>query len=260
MPDTPPNAPTPENQPQPEPQESGGGEDQQVISRAQERIAQLSRQVAEKDRSLELAAETEQRLLEKVQAHIDSRLGSQQPASASRDRDFFPRQSGNQAPQPEDIQSVVKQAVQEAVGQLESQRLEQERLANSQRSSFGQAQKLLPGLAKEGTHETQLWNQLWQSRPDLQGLEDGPLIVAGLVNAALADARAGSSPENRTAAGIGPATLPASGPSVKTQDSRQDPKELLRALTEKGQVVGLTPQEETDMIRLKLAAAEQQRE
>lgn len=260
MADTPQDTP-PTNEPQPEgqPAQEGGGEDQQVLSRAQERIAQLSRQNAEKDRSLELAAETEQRLLDKVQAHIDQRLGSQPSAGASRDRDFFPRQSGNQAPQSEDIQSVVKQAVQEAVGQLESQRLEQERLANSQRSSFGQAQKLLPGLSKEGTPETQLWNQLWLSRPDLQGLEDGPLIVAGLVNAALADARSGApTPETKAAAGIGAATLPASGPSVQTQDSRQDPKELLRALVEKGNVRGLSPEEETQLIQLKMAAAQQQ--
>lgn len=188
--------------------------------------------------------------------------GSQAPKQAPRaaDRGRLPdvlagNASDNGFNQPNiDLRQIVADAVREVVAPLQQER-EAERqnaaLMAAQRNSFNSVLADVPGLAQDGSPEQQLFDRLWKGNPELQRMDNGPALVATMVQGLLASSPAQSTQTARKtlAATHEPLSHQRLGALPGAVDANQT---ALQALAETGSQRPLGDEEMLGLIGLKL--------
>ncbi len=173
-----------------------------ALSEFETRIAQLTGQKAEAERG-NAALEQTVLLLQKQNQVFEQRLndvliGQRPPAQETPALvpSGIPSSTPSAPAQSGDIAKLVASLVQDAVGSAIKPLIDDRaadtaanRLAATQNASLGVAAKQYPQLNDPESVLAKTAERIWASRPDLQGLEDGPLVVASLAASALASSK-----------------------------------------------------------------------
>jgi hypothetical protein len=233
---------------------------------AQDRINQLIKQSTEQDTQLQAAQAQNTTLLAKINELSQKVDGLQQPAGASAADDPIAQllteaaPAGSKAKQlsPEDTAKLISATVQQAIKPLVERAQaadEQTALAASQHSSFQRAVAQSPKLADPNTPLGAAFTQIWDGRPDLQGLEDGPALAAAIAQGVLvADTQAAVTTEQRKVAATvtRPNTAGPTAEALKQTTDAAKAAELGAQLAEKGAIRGHTGEEEIQLLELAL--------
>lgn len=163
------------------------------------------------------------------------------------------------APQQLDAHSVAKlvqTAVQEAVAPL-TQRVQADEAVRAkiakQKASMALAVQSLPQLAEAGSAETQLFNQIYNGMPELQGLERAPEIISEMVRGLSVSSRS----EDRQIADRkvqAAADVPRYG-TIEVPDDTKKANELKAALVDEGSKRGMDVDDMAKYMQLEVGTA-----
>lgn len=194
-----------------------------------------------------------------INQKLDS-LGTPSPGNAppaTPPADPFALSAPSATPDPaasssQDFQTAVNSAVQEALKPLVEQNTAQGEKLTKQRAVYAKVLERSPEFGDPTSEEYQLFNQIYNARPDLQVLADAPSIVSEIVRGITADKR-------QEQASVDLAKQRVSVPQTMGRDSPQgDPqkvREAFTALQAEGERRELTPKERGDYLNLATAVA-----
>jgi len=243
-----------------------GPEEPQGKDRVQARIDQLTRQKHDAERAT--AAQQQridaltQQVSELTNAVTQSRRQTGEPAddlSSLLGTSRKPKESASPAPSPEDLAGLVQSSVQEALAPLVQEREEAakaQELFSEQQRSFQEASQFVPEIATQGSQHQQLFDQIWNSNPELQKSPNGPGLVvsavAGILGESVRESKVQDS-RKQAASSSAPVSPMNRLPSLPGKDA--SPEKAVSALSEKGAESGLNKGELAGLIGLKLGRA-----
>jgi len=140
--------------------------------------------------------------------------------------------------------------------QERQQEKETQLLAQAQLQSFEGAAQFVPDVAVEGTVAADLFQELWNSSPELQVAPNGPAFVVNAVAGILGqDARTSKVQDVKKQAATSPAPSSPLNRLASLPGQNATKESVVRDLAAKGESVGLTSNELTGLIGLKLGTA-----
>jgi hypothetical protein len=242
------------------PDEPAGNEPQGDKNTVQQRIDKLTKQRRDAERQLNDALAQNQELSDRL-SNLEALVNTSptrvpQADPASRQTPYQdPLAPTPQAPQanPNDLGHLVRDILQKELAPLTTM-VQQSAKVNKQQRAFNAAANDFPDLTDPKSEAFQTFQQLWEGRPDLQELDDGPAIVAQLTRGILSDARISSrkTEEKKIAA---EAITPSHATRLSVPDDYDKAVELKQKLADKGKTQGLQEDEMLDLIQLSLGTA-----
>lgn len=155
------------------------------------------------------------------------------------------------APQAADLQRLVQDAVAQALTPLTEGAARTER----HKQGYARVSQQYPAFADPASKAAQIFNKIYTTRADLRGLDDAPVVIAGLVRDILASERAAqqADTERRTLASIPPSSGRKVPVNVGTDADVQQLKNRFLQLHEKGTKLPLSLNEQGDYLNLQVA-------
>lgn len=254
---TTPSEDTPEQQP-----DKGG---------VQDRINQLTRQKNDHSRRAEAAEAKVGELTQQVMRLTETvgDMTTRQSAPTTPAQDPLATLLGTSAPQAKDapaqtsgapdLAAMIQNAVNSAIAPMVQERQQEKEtqlLAQAQLQSFEGAAQFVPDVAVEGTVAADLFQELWNSSPELQVAPNGPAFVVNAVAGILGqDARTSKVQDVKKQAATSPAPSSPLNRLASLPGQNATKESVVRDLAAKGESVGLTSNELTGLIGLKLGTA-----
>ncbi|MEE8522137.1 MAG: hypothetical protein V3S83_12315 [Gemmatimonadota bacterium] len=229
----------------------------------QDRISQLVRQKHEAERGMTdleakvtakdqeliaLAAKVD--ALEKTRSAPQPKTGLPDPLGLATSRDPLP------SPAPSvNVDAAVASAVAKALaplvqGQEESARAQ--KIKFDQSVSFQEAAKDLPQVLVAGSKEETLFNEIWESHPDLHGDTQAPALIIHAIRGTLGGARDLKDQIERKTAATTPQPQAGVQRLSELPDSTTKSKEIQAKLIAKGKETPLSVEEQEILIGLQL--------
>ncbi len=156
----------------------------------------------------------------------------------------------NQSVDENTMRRIVQEAMQPFQQSLEQQ-AEDAELANQHKVAFTQAVATFPELGKQDSEAWEVFSQIWDNRPDLQKIADGPLFVAEAVRGITMSARTEEAKVDSDKR-IASVTRPTDSGRIPLQSDTTKARDLKNQLVEKGERSGFDNTEMEDYLKLKI--------
>jgi len=189
---------------------------------------------------------------QQLEALGNSKAVSVPPANPPVDPFSAPAPADSSVPNSQAFQDSINSAVEKALKPILEQTTENNTRLSKHQASYAKVVERDPAFLDPSTEEKKLFDQVYNSRLDIQGLDDAPAVVAEVVRGMLADERLDSVRQDlaksRTA-------LPASAGRSIPQGDPDKVREAFRQLQTKGEKKELTIAERGDYLNLATAVA-----
>lgn len=203
----------------------------------QERVNQLTRRASTAEASASaLVAENAQLTarLGRLEAQIANQSARQVPTASSQELDL----SG--ADKPDNLDALAQQITQNVLGAVKpildevKQDKADTQLVVQQQQAYNRAAQSYPDLKDTNSELFQVFEKLWEGRPDVHGLPDGPELMAAVAVGVLGGARAGNDVRKMAAA----ADTPKGARQIDRLNDSKDVDEALNTLKDVGKSEG----------------------
>jgi len=150
------------------------------------------------------------------------------------------------------FQESIDSAVQKALKPMLEQNAESSTRLSKHQASYAKVVERDPAFLDPSAEEKQLFDKVYNSRPDIQVLDDAPAVVAEMVRGIMADDRIDAVRQDLAKSR---AALPDSAGRPTPQGDPEKVREAFKQLQAKGEKVELTVAERGDYLNLATAVA-----